>query len=104
MTITFPVQEIDSVFKVGQRVKIDLIPFYKKPPYLNIEGTVYLVRVDFPLVWSNSVEDNFSVETLKFRYGIQPDTTLFPMMKQAEDRLYDVAEEYLQEIEHERTD
>ena len=98
MTITFPVQEIDSVFKVGQRVKIDLIPFYKKPPYLTIEGTVYLVRVDFPLVWSNSVEGNFSVETLKFRYGIQPDTNLFPMMKQAEDRLYDVAEEYLQEI------
>jgi len=97
MTISFPIQEISSLFKVGQRVKINLIPFYKKPPYLTIEGTVYLVRAEFPLVWSNEAEGNYELNSVKFRYGIQPDTSQFPMMKQAEDRLYDVAEEYLEE-------
>jgi hypothetical protein len=95
MTIKFNNPENSSLFKVGDRVKIDLTPFFKKAPYEFIEGTIYLVRVEFPLLWSNQRNFVGQINELKFRYGVQPDTTKFPQMKDADDKLYDIAEEYL---------
>ncbi len=95
MTIQFPESQQSSIFKVGDRVKIDLTPLYKKSPYEFIEGTVYMVRIDFPLIWSNKPNYVYQLADVQFKYGIQPDTTLYPKMKEADDKLYDVAEEHL---------
>jgi hypothetical protein len=98
MTIQFTAPQQSSIFKVGDRVKIDLTPLYKKSPYEFIEGTIYMVRVDFPLIWSNKPNYVHQMAELKFKYGIQPDTALYPKMKEADDKLYDVPEEHLIEI------
>ncbi len=95
MTIQFTELQQSSNFKVGDRVKVDITPLYKKSPYEFIEGTVYMVRVDFPLVWSSKPNFVHQLAILKFKYGIQPDTAMFPKMKDADDKLYDVAEEHL---------
>jgi hypothetical protein len=36
---------------------------------------------------------------IKFRYGVLPDTTKFPKMKDVENELYDLPEEYLSDSE-----
>ena len=98
MTIQFSEPKQTSMFSVGDRVKVDIVPLFKKPPYDFVEGTVYTVRADFPLVWSNIPNHVHQLEAVKFKYGVQPDTAQYPKMKEADDKLYDVAEEHLTEM------
>ncbi len=97
MKLLFPFTEIESPFRVGDRVKVDIATLYKKPPYETIEGVIYQVRVDFPLLWATKRDFNYEMSEIKFRYGILPDTTQFPKMKDVENELYDLPEEYLSE-------
>jgi hypothetical protein len=96
MTLHFPNPSVESAFKVGDRVRIDILTLYKKPPYEVIEGTVYQVRVAFPLLSTTKRNGQFDLSEITFRYGVQPDTTQFPKMKEVENELYDLPEEYLQ--------
>ncbi len=98
MKLLFPLPEIESRFRIGDRVRIDIFTLYKKPPYDTIEGTVYQVRVDFPLLSTTKSDFSFEFTEIKFRYGVQPDTKMFPKMKDVENELYDVPEEHLSEM------
>ncbi|MDF7820709.1 hypothetical protein P1X15_24015 [Runella sp. MFBS21] len=97
MILSFPYSEIKSPFQVGDRVQVDILTLYRKPPYEFVEGVVYQVRVDFPLLSTTKRGFSFTLSEVKFRYGIQPDTVKFPKMKEVENELYDVPEEYLRE-------
>ncbi|MFN8344533.1 MAG: hypothetical protein U0X91_06000 [Spirosomataceae bacterium] len=97
MKLLFPFTEIESPFRVGDRVRVDILMLYKKPPYETVEGTIYQIRVDFPLLWATKSDFSYEMATVKFRYGVLPDTTKFPKMKDVENELYDVPEEYLSE-------
>ncbi|AXE16798.1 hypothetical protein DR864_03130 [Runella rosea] len=99
MKLLFPLPTIESPFRIGERVKIDLFTLYKKPPYETIEGTIYQVRVDFPLLSTTKSDFSFEFTEIKFRYGIQPDTKMFPKMKDVENELYDVPAEYINELD-----
>jgi len=97
MKILFPLSAIESPFRVGDRVQVNISTLYRKPPYEAIEGIVYQVRVDFPLLWATKQDFEHEMTELKFRYGVQADTTQFPKMKDVENELYDLPEEYLSE-------
>jgi len=97
MKLLFPQTEIESPFKVGDRVRVDILTLYKKPPYEFIEGTVYQVRADFPLLWATKTNFEYEMSTIKFRYGILPDTTKYPKMKEVENELYDLPEDCIEE-------
>jgi hypothetical protein len=99
MKISFSTPAIVSIFKVGDRVRVDIQPLYKKPPYQIIEGTVYQVRSDFPLLATNDPNFVYNLDTIKFKYGILADARRFPQMKDLENKLYDVPEDYLMAIE-----
>ena len=98
MTIQFNQPRCQSRFHVGDRVKIDITTLYKKPPYESIEGKVYLVRVEFPLIHSTKPNFVYSFDELTFRYGVQPDTAQFPAMKDVENELYDLPEDHLEAL------
>ena len=99
MKILFPDTEIKARFSVGERVEINLLPLYKKPPYQFIEGRIYAIRADFPLFICKEKDEIFELTELTFRYGIHPDITLFPKMKDAENKFYDLPEAYLEAIQ-----
>lgn len=97
MKVIFPQTEIVSPFKVGDKVRVHIATLYKKPPYEVIEGTVYQVRVAFPLLWATKENVEYELAELTFRYGVLPDTTNFPKMKEVENQLYDLPEACLEE-------
>jgi hypothetical protein len=99
MKISFSMPAIASLFKVGDRVRVDIQPLYKKPPYQTIEGTVYQVRADFPLLATNDPHFVHTLDTIKFKYGILADARQFPQIKDLENKLYDVPENYLMAID-----
>ena len=98
MTVQFNQPTCQSRFNVGDRVKVQITTLYKKPPYESIEGIVYLVRVEFPLIHSTKPNAVYAFNELIFRYGVQPDTKHFAAMKDVENELYDLPEEYLEAI------
>jgi hypothetical protein len=99
MTIRFTTPQIRSMFAVGDRVRIDIFTLYKKPPYEFIEGMVYQVRVDFPLLSSTAKNFVYDFDQVKFRYGVQPDYKQFPRLKDLENEFYDLPEDYLIPLE-----
>ena len=99
MKILFTDAEITAKFSVGERVGIDLLPLYKKPPYRTIEGRVYAIRADFPLMICKEKGEIFELTDLTFRYGVHADMTLFPKMKDAENKFYDLPEAYLSAVQ-----
>ena len=98
MIIQFTNPQIESRFKVGDRVRVHITTLYKKPPYETIEGKVYLVRAEFPLFYTTSPNHVQQISEVAFRYGVQPDTAQFAAMKDVENELYDLTEDYLEEI------
>ncbi len=99
MKVLFPKSAIESPFRVGDRVRVYIQTLYKKPPYEFIEGTVYQVRADFPLLWATKSTFEYEMGDLKFRYGVLPDTTRYPKMKDVENELYDLPEDCIEECE-----
>ncbi|MFN4146124.1 MAG: hypothetical protein ACK4GN_09905 [Runella sp.] len=99
MTIHFSASSSQSAFRVGQRVRIDIATLYPKSPYETIEGTVYQVRVDFPLLWTTQPDFETVLPELSFRYGVLPDTQRFPKMKDIDNELYDLPEAYLSPVD-----
>ncbi|TAF23235.1 MAG: hypothetical protein EAZ70_13240 [Runella slithyformis] len=98
MTIQFNNPRVRSRFSVGDRVRVHITTLYKKPPYETIEGKVYLVRAEFPLFYTTEPNHVQTIEDVAFRYGVQPDTAQFAAMKDVENELYDLTEDYLEEI------